>query len=119
MRTPSSSDGGLFLSSLLECFPASGSRYLMILWSDFRLVDIAPAPILSRFEGLDDRVPAVVEMLPRMPMRRGVAAADVTAGQAQAQMHPPRPNSQAILAALGARDDVADHVQMRVGHCLH
>jgi hypothetical protein len=61
-------------------------------------------------------MPAVVEMLPCVPMRRGVAAADVTAGQAQAQMHPPRANSQAILATIGARDDVVDHVQMWVGH---
>src|SRR5438874_12984564 len=61
-------------------------------------------------------MPAVVEMLPCVPMRRGVAAADVTAGQAQAQMHPPRANSQAILATIGARDHIADHVQMWVGH---
>src|ERR1700730_7132826 len=91
-------------------------RYLTISISDFGLVDIAPAPIFSRLEGLDDRMPAVVEMLPRVPMLRGVTAADVTAGQTQAQMHPPRANPQAILATIGARNDIADHVQVGVGH---
>jgi hypothetical protein len=93
-----------------------GWRYLTISISDLGLVDIAPAPILARFEGLDDWMSVLVEMLPCVPMRRGVAAADVTAGQAQAQMHPPRANSQAILATIGARDDVTDHVPMWVGH---
>ena len=34
-----------------------------------------------------------MEMHPRVSMRRGVTAADVPAGQAQTQMHPPRADS--------------------------
>jgi hypothetical protein len=64
---------------------------------------VTPTPILSWLERLDNRVIAVVEMLPRMPMGRGVAAADATAGQAYAQMQPRATDHQAILAAVGTR----------------
>jgi hypothetical protein len=59
-----------------------------------------------------------VEMLPCMLMRGGIATADVTAGETQAQMHPARADSQAILAAFGARRYIANHFQMRVSHVL-
>jgi hypothetical protein len=61
-------------------------------------------------------VSAQVEMLPRMSMRRRIAATYMTAGQTDPQMHPPRTDSQTILTAVGTRGDVADHVQMRVTH---
>jgi hypothetical protein len=48
-------------------------------------------------------MPAFVEMHPRVPMRRGVTAADMPAGQAQTQVHPARADSQAILAAFRTR----------------
>jgi hypothetical protein len=63
-------------------------------------------------------MPAFVEMHPRVPMRRGVTAADVPASQAQTQVHPPRADSQAILAAFGARRYFANHFQMRVSHVV-
>jgi hypothetical protein len=75
--------------------------------SDFSFVHETPAPILSRLEGLDDRMLSFVEMLPCMPMRGGIAAADVTAGETQAQVHPARADSQAILAAFGTRCYIA------------
>src|SRR3981081_727248 len=83
--------------------------------SDKGLVHIAPAPILARLEGLDDRVLGRVEMLSGVAMGRGIAAADMAAGQAQAQMHPGAADPQAILAARGARRDGADCFPMRVG----
>ena len=67
---------------------------------------------------MDDRMPAFVEMHPRVPMRRGVTAADVPASQAQTQVHPPRADSQAILAAFRTRRYIANHFQMRVSHVL-
>lgn len=63
-------------------------------------------------------MPAFMEMHPRVPTRRGVAAADVPAGQAQTQVHPPRSDSQAILAAFRTRRDIANHFQMRVNHLV-
>jgi hypothetical protein len=59
-----------------------------------------------------------VEMLPCMLIRGGIAAADVAAGETQAQMHPGRADSQAILAAFGARRYFANHFQMRVSHVV-
>jgi hypothetical protein len=54
--------------------------------SHFRLIDVAPAPVLARLEGLNNRVRGALEMSSRVPVRRGVAAADVTAGQAKPQV---------------------------------
>src|SRR5580698_10028136 len=58
------------------------------LGSDIGFVDVTPAPVFARLERLHDRVPDRVRMGARMPERRGVAAADVPAGQAQPQVHP-------------------------------
>ena len=85
--------------------------------SHLGLVHIAPAPVLSRLEGLDDRVAACMEVFSRVLVRRGVATANVAACQAQAQMHPGSADSQAILAALGARGDRTDRLEMRIDHC--
>ena len=42
----------------------------------------------------------------------------MTAGEAQAQMHPTRADPQTFLATLGARRYIANHFQMRVSHVL-
>src|SRR5207253_8983822 len=49
------------------------------------LVDVAPAPVFSRLEGLDNRVVGRVEMLRRVLVLRGVATSDMPANQALAQ----------------------------------
>src|ERR1700749_3966 len=67
--------------------------------SDEGFIDIAPAPILARFERLDDRGSDGEGGGPRVPQRGRVAAAHVPAGQAQAQVHPLGPQGQAFLAA--------------------
>src|SRR6266700_1989780 len=53
-----------------------------------------------------------------MAVRRLVAAADMAAGPAQAQMQPRRPDFQALLAAESAGRYIADGVSMAafVGH---
>src|SRR5690242_4218116 len=66
--------------------------------SDEGFVDIAPAPVLARLERLDDRMPVREGVGPGVPERRRVTAAHVPAGQAQAQVHPRGPQSQALLA---------------------
>ncbi len=76
------------------------------------LVDVAPAPALPRLIRLDHRVPGGVEVLRRMPLRRAVAAADVAAGEAEAEVHPSSADTQAVLAARSARRHVADRVEM-------
>ncbi len=76
--------------------------------SDHRFVHVTPAPILSRLEGLDDRMLTFVKMLPGVLQRRGIKAADVTEGKAQAQVYPARLDSQAFLAAFGTRHYIAN-----------
>src|SRR5690242_17742212 len=52
------------------------------------LIHITPSPALIGLERLDDRVSGCMEMLGRVLVLRRIAAAYVTAGQAQAQMQP-------------------------------
>ncbi len=81
-----------------------------------RLVNEAPAPILSRLEGLDDRMARSVEMSGGVPIGRIVATPHVTAGQAQTQVHPFPAHFQAILASFRAGCDFADFFQMWIAH---
>src|SRR5438093_3198940 len=65
------------------------------------LIDVAPAPVLSAFERGDDRMLGRAEMLRGVLVLRIVAAPDVTAGPAQAKMHPRFAGGEAFLAAGG------------------
>jgi hypothetical protein len=62
-------------------------------------VDVTPCPALARFERRDDWVAHFVEMFGRVPARRAVTTADMTASQAEAQMNPGRSRLQALCAA--------------------
>jgi hypothetical protein len=82
------------------------------------LVNVTPSPAFGWVIAFDDRVSRLVEMFRRMAVRRLVAAADMAAGPAQAQMQPRRPDFQALLAAESAGRYIADGVSMAasVGH---
>src|SRR5439155_22063604 len=62
------------------------------------LVEVAPAPVLSRLGGADDRMTGLVHVRGRVPVGRGVAATDLAAAHAHAQLHPARADLQALLA---------------------
>src|SRR5580765_168180 len=64
------------------------------------LVDVAPAPVLAGLRRADDRMAALVGVRGRVLVRRGVAAADLRARHAHAQMHPAAADLQALLATL-------------------
>ncbi len=67
------------------------------------LVDVAPAP---RLAGLDVRItgcPVSRKCAVGMPPLRGVAAADVAAGQAEPKVHPRHPGRMALRTALRVR----------------
>ena len=66
------------------------------------LVDVAPAPGLAGLEAAHHRVLGLVEVRVGVPLGRGVAAADVAAGQAEPEVHPAGAVPQALLAALGS-----------------
>ncbi len=85
---------------------------------EHNLVDVAPAPAFRRIVALDDRVARGVEVRPCVPIGRIVAATNVTASPAEAQVNPRGAGSQAFLAAEGARRYVADGAFMGalVGH---
>jgi hypothetical protein len=73
-------------------------RHTLELEHDF--VDVAPEPVLTRFEGADNRVLREEEILGGVASRRGVAASDVPARHAQAQVYPVgRTEPQAVLAS--------------------
>ena len=55
---------------------------------EFDLVDIAPAPFFTGFEGAHDRVFGGVEMLGGMPVRRRITTANMAAFHAKAEMDP-------------------------------
>jgi len=82
------------------------------------LVDVTPSPTFRRIVAFDDRMAGLVEVPGCMPVRRLVAATNVTANAAKPQMHPARAQLQAVLAAACARRDFADRAVMRAaaGH---
>jgi hypothetical protein len=47
-----------------------------------------------------------VKMFSRVPVRRRIAAPDMSTRQAQSQMHPLRPDLQTILTPVCARDNI-------------
>ena len=78
----------------------------------FDLIQIAPAPILSRLEGPDNGVTYGVIMLRRMFVLRRVAAADMAADHAQAQVHPDIAHLEAFFASPRVRFDTLDLIDM-------
>src|SRR5258708_23369637 len=61
-------------------------------------VGVAPHPCLPRLGGGDDGMSAGLEVLGGVPVRRGVAAGDVTAGQALSEVDPAASHLEAVLA---------------------
>jgi hypothetical protein len=78
----------------------------------FHLIHVAPAPILSRLEGPDNGVTYGVKVLCRMFVLRRVAASDVAAYHAKAQVHPDIAHLQAFFASPCVRFDILDLVDM-------
>src|SRR5208282_2980157 len=64
---------------------------------------VAVEPVLAGFEAADERVPGGRRMGGRVLHRRGVAAADVPALRAPAQVHPPAARGLALDAPGTAR----------------
>ena len=57
----------------------------------------------------------LVEMLGRVFVLRRIAAADMTALEAQAQVHPGVSRFEAHFAAIATGGDFLDRIQMRAG----
>src|SRR5437867_4877765 len=75
-------------------------------------IDIAPAPGFTGLERGDDRVLGGLEVPGGVLILRAIAASDVTAGAAQAQLHPRVAHLETFLAALAARPVSLDQAQV-------
>jgi hypothetical protein len=75
---------------------------------DFHFIDVTPAPVFSRLKGFYDRMMLGVKMFCGVLVFRTIAAADVAAGEAQAQVDPVVAHFQALFAAVGAGRDASD-----------
>ena len=92
----------------------------MKIWAgplEHDLVDVTPAPVFTRLEGLDNRVVGRVEMLGRMLVFRRVAAADVSTNEALAQMYPGVASFQTILAAICTGRNLSYLIKMGTRLC--
>ena len=80
--------------------------------SSREIVRVAPHPSFARFDRTDERVFGLVEVLRGMLVFGGVAASDMTAFQAQTQVHPGIAGFHAIFADVfrGMKD--ADLIEM-------
>jgi len=95
----------------------TGSGLVPVRILEVSFVDVAPLPVLPFFKGLDDRVFGSVEMLGGVLIFGAVAAADVAAGQAFAQIYPFIAGFQTLFAAFrSARLNMrVDLIKMRAG----
>src|SRR5712692_2690531 len=84
---------------------------------EHELIDITPAPVLTRFEGLDNREVGRVEMPGGVLILRIVTAPDMSTGETEAQVHPGITDFQAVLAPIGARRDVTYLVEVATLLC--
>ena len=89
-------------------------------------IDIAPSPPFRRIVAFDDRMAGLAEMLGSVTVWRAVAAADMAARPAEAQMDPRRTKFQTFLASERARRDVANAIEVTASldhlslpPCLH
>ena len=92
-----------------------------LLQTDFRpinhlFINIAPAPVFTRLERLDDRMFRRMEVFRGVLVLRRIAAADVAAGHAEPQVDPRVANLQAVFTAVSARRDFANLIKMSAGH---
>ncbi len=79
---------------------------------EHHLVDITPGPVLSRLEGLNDRMVGGVEMPGGVLVLRRVTAANMPTRQTEAQMHPAISGFQTVLTSIGAGCDLSYLIKM-------
>ena len=84
------------------------------------IVDVAPQPILTRLEALDDGMSRCVEVGGGVSVGRVVAASDVPACHASPQVHPLATDSKTVLASIRRWRDIGnDGVDVRTNFVRH
>src|SRR5437868_6836349 len=94
-------------------------RRLALREIEQHLVDIAPAPAFRRIVAFDHGMAGGMEMRGRVLVRGIVAAADMAAGAADAQVQPAAAGFQALLASERARRHVLDAGDVATALCGH
>jgi hypothetical protein len=109
-------------------FPHAANLMLPRNWSVMRrraavkvqtnFIDIAPSPPFRRIVAFDDGMAGLAKMLGGVTVWRAVAAADMAARPAEAQMYLCRATFQTFLATERARRNVTDGSDVRtfIGH---
>ena len=82
-----------------------------------QLVNVTPDPVLTRLDGLNERVVGGVEMPGGVLILRIVTAPDMSTGETEAQVYPGISNFQTVLTSIGARCDVLYLIKMRTSLC--
>jgi hypothetical protein len=93
----------------------SPGPFVAYISSEDDLIDVTPPPVLSGLEGLDDGMLRRVKMLGRVTILRVIAASDVSARQAQSEVHPSIAHLQTFLASLSRWGHLAYLIQMFAG----
>src|SRR4029077_7445522 len=106
----SSGSAGQAWALLAWALPAWGARSPVsmgvspaFLFVEHYFVHVAPAPVFTRLERLNDGVVDGVKMLRGMLVFGIVAAAHMAAGKAETKMHPVIAHLEAFFAAASAR----------------
>jgi hypothetical protein len=86
--------------------------YFVHLFDDY-FIHVAPDPVLTRLDGAHEGVFGGVEVLCRVFVFGRIAAADVTAFEAEPQMDPPVAHFQAFFTAVGMGFYIADGIEVR------
>jgi hypothetical protein len=84
---------------------------------EHHLIDVTPDPVLSRLEGLNNRMVGRVEMPGGVLVLRIITAPDMSTGETEAQVDPGISNFQTVLTTIGARCDVLYLIKMRTALC--
>src|ERR671918_2331415 len=96
----------------LFCVRRYVAQVRRVFHAERNLVHVAPEPILSRLEGLHDRVISRPCVCRRMLALRRVAATHVTTGHAQPQVHPLFSAGETFDTPIGLGSDVADLIDV-------
>ena len=80
------------------------------------LIDVTPGPPFTWLERGHNRMGRVREMFRGMAIGRAVTTADMTAGQAETEMHPGRSKLQAFFTTLSASGNRLKSGHVWTGH---
>jgi hypothetical protein len=84
---------------------------------EFDFVDEAPAPFFAGLDGAHDGMLGVMKVLGGVLADRRVAAAYMSADEAEAEVYPPLADLEALFTAVGVWFDVADFIEVSTLGC--